>query len=282
MAANFWASTHYRHWLRRAENILSEQRVSRKREQNLLSEEEHLKAKAHFPQLISTLAQKTSLRQRIAATAIVYFKRFYVRNNYRDHDPRLIAPGALYLAAKAEEHTLQAKVVVAQMAAIYSGEHKYPYTVEHLYDCEFKLIRALKFDLIVYHPYRPLMQYCTDLQKTELLSTAWPILNDSYQTDACLLYPPYLIAIAAICMAGTLEESDMMPWVRTLNVDTTELGDIVLLLSSVYSAPQPSSSSISFEMIMNKLHSHFAPRIQASNSSAVKKPPTASSRPKSK
>lgn len=273
MAANFWNSTHYKHWLRKAETLLTEQRLSRQRENSPLNEEDINKADTDFPQLISQLAQVTNLRQRIAATAIVYFKRFYVRNSYCDHDPRLITPVSLYLAAKAEEHTLQAKLVMAQMTNIYASNHKYPYTTEHLYEYEFKMISSLNFDLIVYHPYRPLVQYCTDLRRTELLATAWPILNDSYQTDAILLYPPYLIAIACICMAGTVEDIDMMQWMKSLSVDTREVGDIVLMLASVYSTPKFSNTTVTFESVLNKLDVHFAGKVQPGDTSAkVRKP----------
>ena len=33
------------------------------------------------------------------------------------------------------------------------------------------------------------------------LQAAWNIVNDSYHTDVCLLYPPYLTALAALFMA---------------------------------------------------------------------------------
>ena len=51
--------------------------------------------KTVYSHIISTLARNSKLRQRVAATAIVYFKRFYARNAVVDHDPRLIAPVAL-------------------------------------------------------------------------------------------------------------------------------------------------------------------------------------------
>lgn len=79
--------------------------------------------------------------------------------------------------------------------------------------------------LIVYHPYRPLLQYVQDMgQEDMLLPLAWyctvlclwkaclirsfevfslsvtsvflrRIVNDTYRTDLCLLYPPFMIAL---------------------------------------------------------------------------------------
>lgn len=65
------------------------------RDYPLFKEEEVNSIKVIYSQTIGTLAKNSKLRQRVAATAIVYFKRFFLRNAIRDHDPRLIAPVAL-------------------------------------------------------------------------------------------------------------------------------------------------------------------------------------------
>lgn len=185
-----------------------------------------------------------------------------------------------YLAAKSEEHTLPAKIVVAQMSSLYVGDHPYPYTVAHVYDYEFKMIASLDFDLIIYHPYRPMVQYCSDSSMTDLLTSAWPILNDSYRTDACLLYPPYLISISCIFIAGTLQDRDMTEWLQKLNIDLQELGDVTQYLSSLYVNPNPTrATGPHVEVINNKLHKHFVSKIQNVPTGLSKKPPS-SSRPK--
>lgn len=166
------------------------------------------------------------------------------------------------------------------MSSIYIGDHPYPYTIAHVYDYEFKMIAALDFDLIIYHPYRPMMQYCADAQMTDLLNSAWPILNDSYRTDACLRYPPYLIAIACIFIAGTLQDREMAEWLKKLNIDLQELGDVTQYLSTQYVNPNPiRSTGPHVARINNKLHSHFSSRIQNVAIGISKKPPS-SSRPK--
>lgn len=37
---------------------------------------------------------------RVAATAVVYFRRLYAGSSFSAHDPHLVAPGCLYLASK--------------------------------------------------------------------------------------------------------------------------------------------------------------------------------------
>jgi len=59
-------------------------------------------------------------------------------------------------------------------------------------------MEVLGYDLIVFHPYRPVVQYLQELKLTDCMQTAWELLNDSYRTDLCLLHPPYLIAIGVV------------------------------------------------------------------------------------
>lgn len=48
------------------------------------------------------------LRQRVVATAAVYFWKFYLRRSFCRADPRLIAPACLFLASKTGGPGLQA------------------------------------------------------------------------------------------------------------------------------------------------------------------------------
>lgn len=55
------------------------------------------------------------------------------------------------------------------------------------------------------------------------------VVNDSYRTDLCLLYPPYLIAIAALYVASVLKDRDKKPdvkqWFAELTVDMNDVRD---------------------------------------------------------
>lgn len=55
------------------------------------------------------------------------------------------------------------------------------------------------------------------------METAWNIVNDSYRTDICLLYPPYLIALAAIYLASFLKDKDLKQWFSDLSVEMAEV-----------------------------------------------------------
>jgi len=274
MAANFWNSTHFRHWLDASDSLLKEAAAMRVKDRELFSEEQLMRIRVCYAQFLTALAKKSNLRQRVAATAAVYFKRFYLRNAYKEHDPRLIAPAALYLAAKTEEHTIPAKSILSQVNAMYKADHPYPYTIKDLYDYEFRIIAELDCDLIVFHPYRPLTQLCSDAAISDCFQTAWAILNDSYRTDLCLLYPPYIIAIACIFMAASILERDPLPWLQSLNVDATDVIQVVNGISSLYSPSSIQQSGSQFlEAINAKLHRHFSARAPVRRTETIV-PPT--------
>ncbi|KAL9936193.1 hypothetical protein V8E36_005035 [Tilletia maclaganii] len=48
--------------------------------------------------------------------------------------------------------------------------------------------------------------YRLDILDERVFQMAWPILNDVYRTEIPLLYPPYLIALAALCLAVVVQE----------------------------------------------------------------------------
>ncbi|KAJ7196993.1 cyclin-like protein [Mycena pura] len=112
----------------------------------------------------------------------------------------------------------------------------FPSDNSKLAEMEFYLVDNLECDLTVFHPYRTLLALCKSVDGSEDpsavqeeeagevgvglsaeegprywgtgegqlelppngLQTAWFIVNDTYRSELCLLYPPHLIAIAAI------------------------------------------------------------------------------------
>lgn len=72
---------------------------------------------------------------------------------------------------------------------------------------------------------------------------AWFIINDSYRTDVCLLYPPHLIALSAIYLTVVLNQEsifagdhqrDMKQWFADLNVDIHAIIEISQEILSIY------------------------------------------------
>ncbi|KOM37830.1 hypothetical protein LR48_Vigan03g121200 [Vigna angularis] len=137
-----------------------------------------------------------------------------------EYDPRLVAPTCLYLASKAEESTVQARLLVFYIKKLYADE-KYRYEIKDILEMEMKVLEALNYYLVVYHPYRslsPLLQDAglNDLNMTQL---TWGLVNDTYKMDLILVHPPHLIALACIYIASVLRDKDTTAWFEELRVD---------------------------------------------------------------
>lgn len=202
MAGNFWHSSHHQQW------ILDKQDLIRERQYDLkfLTEEEYQKVFIFFANVIQVLGEQLKLRQQVIATATVYFKRFYARNSMKCIDPLLLAPTCIFLASKVEEFGVISNTrlistcqTVIKNKFAYAYPQEYPYRTIHILECEFYLLENLDCCLIVYQPYRPLLQLVQDIgQEEQLLTLTWRIINDSLRTDVSLLYPPYQVILVNI------------------------------------------------------------------------------------
>lgn len=70
--------------------------------------------------VLSKLGNKLSLRQRVIATATIFFRRFYLKNSYCDTDPYMVLAACCYVASKAEEQPIQIKAVATEVRNILS------------------------------------------------------------------------------------------------------------------------------------------------------------------
>mmetsp|Transcript_23471 Transcript_23471/g.63355 ORF Transcript_23471/g.63355 Transcript_23471/m.63355 type:complete len:172 (-) Transcript_23471:23-538(-) len=115
-------------------------------------------------------------------------------------------------------------------------------------------MEELKFQLVVFHPYRTMQTLIQDIKMEKLrvagdgagldlypgdggegdgarrdpdpevitarmagvTETAWSLLNDSYRLDVCLFYPPHVIAIAVINIACSYMGVDASSWFESL------------------------------------------------------------------
>ncbi|XP_073117272.1 cyclin-C1-1 isoform X4 [Elaeis guineensis] len=229
MAANFWTSSH-------CKLLLDPDKVDvvplLDKEKGLTQEEFRL-IKIHMTFYILKLAQQVKVRQRVIATAVTYFRRVYTRKSMTEYDPRLVAPTCLYLASKAEESTVQARLLVFYIKKMCSDE-KYRFEIKDILEMEMKLLEALDYYLVVYHPYRPLLQLLQDAGMGDLTQVAWGLVNDTYKMDLILIYPPYMIALACIYIAVVLKEKETTAWFEELRVDMNVVKNIAIEILDFY------------------------------------------------
>ncbi|XP_044382040.1 cyclin-C1-1 isoform X2 [Triticum aestivum] len=253
MAANFWASSH-------SKQLLDPEDVdlvpAADRERGITTEEFRL-VKIHMSSHIWRLAQQVKVRQRVIATAITYFRRVYTRKSMSEYDPRLVAPACLYLASKVEESTVQARLLVFYIKKMCGSDDKYRFEIKDILEMEMKLLEALDYYLVVYHPYRPLLHLLQDAGVTDLTQFAWGLVNDTYKMDLILVQPPYMIALACIYIASVLKDKDTTSWFEELHVDMNIVKNISMEMLDFYETykvdPQRGLSDEKISPIMNKL-----------------------------
>ena len=239
MAGNFWQSSHNAQWILTKTDLLRE----RNSDLQCLTEDEYQKIIIFFANFIQTLGEQLKLRQQVIATATVYFKRFYSQNSLHCIDPLLLAPTAVFLASKIEEFGVISNTrLINTCSTITKNKFSYaypnqdfPYRAPNILECEFYLLENMDCCLVVFQPYRPLVQLCQDMEVEEsVLPVAWRIVNDSLRTDISLLYPPHQIALSCLHMACVILGKDCRQWFAELHVDYEKIVEISRYILNLY------------------------------------------------
>ncbi|GAA5857260.1 hypothetical protein JCM9279_000755 [Rhodotorula babjevae] len=221
MSANFYLSSHANQHLHPRAALVT----ARLEDYRLANEQELGWIEIWSASAMQKICKRLGLRQQVLATAIVFFRRFYLRNSYCETDPALVAAACCYVAAKAEETPVHVKSAVGEAKVVFNDMGLHGFTSENhrLAEMEFYLLEELDFHLIVFHPYRALVQLCgrdggataggdegkasrasmLEMDDTAL-QMAWFIINDTFRSSLCLVHPPHLIAVAAIYLAFAL------------------------------------------------------------------------------
>lgn len=142
----------------------------------------------------------------VKATAMAFFRRFYLIHSVMEYRPKNVAYTIVFLAAKLENYFI----------SIESFSSRIPKTKPaDILDLEFVVLQTLQFTLLVHHPFRPLWGFFLDFQNVLLhpspvmydvsvdtlgrlydQAKAW--LNDyTLISDVSFLFTPPQIALAA-------------------------------------------------------------------------------------
>ncbi|KAJ2447770.1 RNA polymerase II holoenzyme cyclin-like subunit [Coemansia sp. RSA 2440] len=249
MAANYWESSQFQRFLLTRFELAEIEKMH----MTQLTANELAYLKIYFTNLIALVGKRLHVRQEIIATATVYFKRFYINNTFYDIDPYLMTTTCMYLACKVEEcpHNIKqvwneskivfsGKYIFAKNGSYVSSEIRFPYDVPDVAECESYLLEEMKFYLVVYHPYQVLIDIHEQANMPKAsLQAAWSIINDSFKTDMVFVYPPHVIAIAALFLSrvvdqGNQSDVEAQQWYADLNVDVTDVLQVVNELLAVY------------------------------------------------
>ncbi|CAD7076797.1 unnamed protein product [Hermetia illucens] len=150
----------------------------------------------------------------IIGTAFHYFKRFYLHNSPMDFHPKEILATCVYLSCKVEEFN----VSIGQFVGNIKGDRLK--AMDIILSNELLLMQQLNYYLTVHNPYRPIEGFLIDI-KTRC-SMANPerlrpgideFVDKTFLTDACLLYSPSQIALAAVLHAASKEQENLDSYV---------------------------------------------------------------------
>lgn len=224
MAADYWTSTQRMHW-QFSREALSEVRVNlRQLEQSmedagLISKvpvQYDIYMRIYIHSLVNKLGRRLNIRQLALSTAEVYLIRFLTKVSLKEVNLYLLITTCIYLACKIEECPQHIRTIVSEARNLWP--EYIPHDATKLAEFEFYLIEELDTYLIVHHPYRTLIlineALTTYISKnnsnslsSEELQSSWSIINDSYVTDLPLLFPPHILATAAIYLTIVLKNN---------------------------------------------------------------------------
>jgi cyclin-C len=158
------------------------------------------------------LSRRLQSRQQCLATTLVYIHRYLLTHPIQTVNPYLLLTTAFYLASKTEESPHHIRVVLGEARQFWP--EFIPGDVSRIGEMEFSLISEMRSQLIIWHPYRTLMELKgpdkeggLELSNDEV-GMAWSIINDSYLTDLHLTCAPHTIAIMAIFLAVAFQPTN--------------------------------------------------------------------------
>ncbi|RUS75748.1 hypothetical protein EGW08_016499 [Elysia chlorotica] len=163
---------------------------------------------------------KMGLRYDTCATGVVYFHRFYMFHSFKEFYRYVTAACCLLLAGKVEETPKKCKDIIRIAQNLISpssfarfGEDPR----EEVMTMERILLKTIKFDFQVDHPYSCMLKYAklfkSDKDKTQKMAQmAWTFINDSLCTTLCLQWEPEIVAVSLMYLASRLTKFEPTEW----------------------------------------------------------------------
>lgn len=176
--------------------------------------------------VIWTNIQGTKVSQLVISTAMIYFHRYFLINNFeieRDIDKILICSSCLFIAVKSTNSFLHLEKMVETVWNLINkkspGKYSKDFIAEGILSHEFLVLSSFGFDCNWDLPYLfipKIKNVIASSIKADLhkVCTLWTYyINDSYVLPICLYYTPEVIAFSTL---GLLCE------VHNIKIDLTD------------------------------------------------------------
>jgi len=134
---------------------------------DLLTLDEELKYLNFYCENIIKVVSSFRMPTQVKATAVSFFKKFYLVNSVMEYHPKNILYTCVFLAAKSENYFMSIESFCKALPKTQPND---------VLDLEFIVLQSLKFTLLVHHPFRPLYGFFLDFQAVLLHPT--PLMYD--------------------------------------------------------------------------------------------------------
>ncbi|CAH0389682.1 unnamed protein product [Bemisia tabaci] len=175
----------------------------------------------------------------VAGTAFHYLKRFYVKNSVMDYHPKEILVTCVYLACKVEEFN----VSIEQFVSNIKGDTSKASNI--ILNNELLLMQQLNYNLTIHNPFRPVEGFIIDLKTRSNLHNPDNLrtgideaLDQLFLTDACLLYAPSQLALAATLHSARKNKENLDSYVTETLLGPNaekELSDLIEIVRKIRS-----------------------------------------------
>lgn len=153
----------------------------------------------------------------VYATASHYFKRFYLKCSPMDFHPKEILVTCVYLACKVEEFN----VSIVQFVANIRGDREKASAI--ILANELLLMQVLNYHLTIHNPHRAVEGLMIDIKTRSHMKDPERLrphidefIDRLFLTDACLLYSPSQLALAAVLHAVSKLQENLDQYVTEI------------------------------------------------------------------
>lgn len=171
----------------------------------------------------------------VMGTSVTFYKRFYLHNSVMDYHPKDIIYPCVYLACKVEEFNVTITNFVTNMPQFDQQE-----AVDLVLSQELLLMQMLYYHLTIHNPYRPVegllidIKARTDISDPECLRNGVnDFISKSFHTDACLLFSPAQMALAALLVSGNVVGINLDKYVANKLLETGDRNQLMKLIEQV-------------------------------------------------
>ncbi|RTG85902.1 cyclin-C [Schistosoma bovis] len=161
MARSFWRSSNYLEWLLDRQDVM----IHRANDLKILgSEEEYQKVMLFFtdgmlcfkPHKFLAPLSPLSFSFKNCLSIFIVIQAFGKSVEVRQQEFGVVSQKNLMTSCR--------NVVHSHYLIYFPDGYGYPYRAQDVLECEFILLEAMDCSLVVFHPYRPLVQFCDELR----------------------------------------------------------------------------------------------------------------------